>query len=249
MRQALTKFRPVDGFAHTLHLVLTVALPILIYIFVRIDLAQLAIITIFLSKWRMFAVRPRYWLANLQANAVDILVGVSLVIFMTQTTSQLWQLVWAAVYMSWLLLIKPSTTLLGAAGQAIIAQSLGLLAVYLAWGGAPAYVLILATWVVCYVSARHFFTGFDEPYTKFLSNIWGFFGGALAWISSHWLLYYGAVAQPTLLLVVISLGLGSLYYLHKADRLTLLLRRQFLFIMLAIIVVVLVFSDWGDKAV
>lgn len=250
MRRKLTKkLRPVDGFAHSFHIVLTVALPLLIYILVRIDLAQLAIVTIFLSKWRMFAVKPRYWLANLQANAVDILVGISLIIFMTQTTSQLWQLIWAALYAAWLLLVKPINTIFGAAVQAVIAQTLGLMAVYLAGGAAPSYLLILATWVVCYVAARHFFTGFDEPYTKFLANIWGLFGGALAWVCSHWLLYYGAVAQPTLLLVVLGMGLGSMYYLHKSDKLTLLLRRQFLFIMIAIIVVVLVFSDWGDKAV
>ncbi len=249
MKRALTKIRPIDGFSHAFHLILTVALPVLIYIFVRIDLAQLAIATIFLSKWRMFAVRPRYWLANLQANSVDILVGVSLVIFMTQTTSQLWQMIWAVMYVLWLLLIKPSTTLLGAAAQAIIAQVLGLMAVYLAWGGADAYVLILATWLVCYTAAHHFFTGFDEPYTKFLTNIWAFFGGSLAWICSHWLLYYGSVSQPTLLLTVLGFGLGSMYYLQKSDKLTALLRRQFIFIMAAIIIVVLVFSDWGDKAV
>ncbi len=249
MKRAITKIRPVDGFAHTIHLVLTVALPILMYVFVRIDLAQLAIATIFLSKWRMFAVRPRYWLANLQANAVDILVAVSLIIFMTQTTSQLWQLIWTAVYTAWLLLIKPSTTLIGSTAQALIAQLLGLMAVYLVWGGAPTYTLIVMTWLVCYVAARHFFTSFDEPYTKFLTNAWAFFGASLAWICSHWLLYYSVIAQPTLLLVVIGIGLSSMYYLQKVDKLTDLLRRQFLFIMTAIVIVVLVFSDWGDKAI
>ncbi len=249
MRRALTKIRPVEGFSQTLHLALTIALPVLVYILVRIDLAQLAIVVIILSKWRMFAVRTRYWLANLQANAVDILVGISLIVFMTQTSSQLWQLIWAVMYALWLLLVKPSATLFGVASQALIAQVLGLMAVYLAWGGAPAYGLIIATWAVCYVAARHFFTGFDEPYAKFLTNIWALFGGSLAWICSHWLLYYGFVSQPTLLISVVGLGLGSMYYLQKADRLTDLLRRQFLFIMIAIIVVVLVFSDWGDKAV
>jgi hypothetical protein len=249
MKRALSKIKPVDGFSHALHLALTIALPILIYVFLRIDLAQLAVATIFLSKWRMFAVRPRYWLANLQANSADILVGVSLVIFMAQTTSQLWQLIWAIIYMLWLLLVKPSTSLFGVASQAMAALTLGLMSVYLAWSGAPAATLIITTWLVCYIAAHHFFTGFDEPYTKFLTNVWAFFAGALVWVCSHWLLFYGSVSQPTLLLTVLGLGLGSMYYLQNADRLTVLLRRQFLFIMAAIIVVVLVFSDWGDKAV
>ncbi len=249
MKRVVTKIRPAGGFSHVLHLLLTIALPLLIYVFVRIDLAQLAIVTIFLSKWRMFAVRPRYWLANLRANAVDILVGVSLIIFMAQTSVQLWQLIWAVAYAIWLLLIKPGASLFATSSQALIAEFAGLMAVYLAWGGASPYALILATWTVCYVVALHFFTSFDEPYTKFLTNIWAFFGASLAWLSAHWLLYYGIVAQPALLLMVISFSLGTMYYLEKSDRLSVLLRRQFLFIMIAVIVVVLIFSDWGDKAV
>lgn len=249
MKPLLTKVRPAGGFSQVLHLVLTVALPILMYVFVRIDLPQLAVVAIILSKWRMFAVRPRYWVANLRANAVDILAGLSFVVFMTQTTSQLWQLIWAVGYVLWLLLIKPGNTLFSTSLQALVAQLLGLMALYMAWAGAPAWVLILATWAICYAAARHFFTSFDEPYTRFLSAMWAFFGACLAWVTSHWLLYYGIVAQPALLLVVISFCLSSMYYLENSNKLTTLIRRQFLFITLAIIVVVLVFSDWGDKTV
>jgi len=247
--KVVSKIRPASGFSHFLHLVLTIALPLLIHVLVRIDLASLAILAIFLSKWRMFAVRPRYWLANLQANAVDILVGVSLVVFMLQTSSQLWQIIWAVAYAMWLLLIKPGSTLLVTSAQALIAEFVGLVAIYMAWGGAPSYVLILTTWLICHIIARHFFTSFDEPYTKFLANTWAFFGAGLAWVSAHWLLFYGFVAQPALLLMVISFSLSTMYYLEKSDRLSILLRRQFIFIMTAIIVVVLVFSDWGDKAI
>jgi hypothetical protein len=249
MRRVVTKIRPTGGFAGALHLALTVALPILIYIFVRIDLPQLAIVTILLSKWRMFAVRPRYWLANLQANAVDLLVGISIIMFMAQANSQLGQLIWMAVYATWLLLIKPGASLFATSVQALLAELAGLMAIYLAWSGAPTALLVIATWAVCYVSARHFFTSFDEPYTKFMTNIWALFGASLAWLNSHWLLYYGIVAQPSLLLIVVSYSLATIYYLDKSDRLSPLLKRQFLFIMIAIILVVLVLSDWGDKAV
>lgn len=249
MKRVVTKFRPSSGFSGALHIAFVIALPLLIYILVRIDLAQFAVAAILLSKWRMFAVRPRYWLANLQANAVDILVGLSLVIFMSQTTAVVWQVIWAVVYMLWLLLLKPSNTLFGISLQAMIAQLLGLMAVYLAWADAPLAGLVIAVWAVCYTVARHFFTGFDEPYTKFLASVWSLFGASLAWLTGHWLLYYGSVAQPTLLLVVISFGLGTMYYLQRSERLTTLLKRQLLFIMVAVIVVVLVFSDWGDKAV
>jgi len=242
------KIRPRDGFASFLHLAFTIAVPLLVYIFIRIDLATLAILTIFLSKWRMFAVRPRYWLINLQSNAADILVGVSLIIFMTQTGSQLWQLIWAVAYAAWLLLIKPISSIFGVSVQALIAQISGLLAVYLVWGGAEAYVLIITVWTVNFVASRHFFTGFDEPYTKFLSNTWALFGAALAWITSHWLLYYGIISQPALLLFVLSFGLGSMYYLQRNDKLTKLYKNQFIFIISLVVLLVLFLSDWSDKA-
>lgn len=249
MKQAFRRLRPSSGFAGALHIVLNIVLPIVVYILVRIDLAQLAIVVILLSKWRMFAVRPRYWLANIQANSVDILVGISIVIFMTQTTVQLWQLFWVGAYLFWLLILKPGTTTFSVALQALTAEIAGLMAIYMAWSNAPLAVLVLTTWLVCYIAARHFFSSFDEPYTKLLTSVWALFGGSLAWLTGHWLLYYGSVSQPTLLLVTTSFVIATMYYLRKNDRLTMLLKRQLFFILVVVIVVVLLFSDWGDKAV
>lgn len=249
MRQVVTKIRPASGFSHFLHLLYVVLLPLLLYVFVRINLAPLAVGLIVLSKWRMFAVRPRHWIANIRVNSVDIIMGISVVIFMTQTSTSLWQLIWAVAYALWLLLIKPGTSTFAVSAQALLAQTAGLMAVYLAWGGASLYILVLATWVICYSAAQHFFTNFDEQYTHFLSDLWGYFGAALAWVLGHWMLYYSIVAQPVLLLSVIGFGLAAMYYLESNDRLSTLLRRQFVFIMIAIIIVVLIFSDWGDKAI
>ena len=39
-----------------------------------------AIAVVILSKWRVFAVRPRFWWANLQSNLVDFIVSVSVVV-------------------------------------------------------------------------------------------------------------------------------------------------------------------------
>ncbi len=249
MGQLKTKIRPVNGFSHLLHIVLTILLPIVIFILVRIHFVEIAIAVLLLSKWRMFAVRPRHWLANIRANAVDLLVGISIIVFMSHTDAQIVQAIWATVYALWLILLKPSATLLGVSLQALVGQTFGLMAIFLAWPSSPLYVLVAAAWAVCNVSARHFFTSFDEPYTRFLTDLWAFFGAALVWVLGHWLLFYGVIAQPTLLLTVIGFGLATLYYLDRTDRLSDLLRRQFIFIMIAIIIVVLVFSDWGDKAI
>ena len=69
------------------------------------------------------------------------------------------------------------------------------------------------------------------------------------WLLGHWLLFYGLVAQPTVILSTIGYGLALLYYFDHSDKLNEALRRQFLFIMLAIVLIILSFSDWGDKVV
>jgi hypothetical protein len=43
--------------------------------------------------------------------------------------------------------------------------------------------------------------------------------------------------------------LGGMYYLQKTDRMTTLLRRQLIFIMVAVVVIMLTFSQWGDKTI
>lgn len=249
MKKFLRKIQPKTGFAGALHLAFTILLPILLYVFVRIDLPQLAIATIILSKWRMFAVRPRYWLANIQANSVDIIVGLSAAIFMLQAGSQIWQLIWAIAYAMWLLLIKPGTSQLAISTQAFLAQTTGLMAIYLELGDSDTFVLVVMSWLICFAAARHFFSAFDEPLTRFLSSVWAFFAASLAWLLSHWLLFYGLVAQPVLILSVLGLGLGSMYYLDDSNKLSVLVRRQMIFIMIAVMVVIIVFSSWGDKTV
>jgi hypothetical protein len=86
-------------------------------------------------------------------------------------------------------------------------------------------------------------------HTTFLSNLWAYFAASLVLILGKWLLYYGSVAQPILILTVVGYGLAALYYLDHHERLSSLVRRQFLFIMVAILVVVIAFSSWSDKTI
>lgn len=240
--------RPKKGFAHIAHIGLNVLLPVLLYVLVRIDFASLAAALIFLSKWRMFAVRIRYWPAIVRANAVDIMVGLSVVVFMSATSIGAWQVVWAAAYGIWLVLLKPGSSTLVVSLQAMVGQLVSLMALFLISGDMPLYALVITSWLICYLCARHFFSSFDEPYAQLYSHVWGYFAAALVWILGHWLLFYNVLAQPTLILVVIGYGLASMYYLDHTDRLSNLWRKQFILMMVAIVAIVLTLSDWGDKA-
>jgi hypothetical protein len=241
MLQLPHRIRPTRGFSHVLHIALNVGLPIIAYVLVRTSFVTIAVLLILMSKWRMFAVQPRYWVANAIANGVDVMVGVALVLFMASTVSGWWQFLWVALYAVWLVWLKPRSDVLSVSAQAMIGQLLGLSVLYLKLGDSSLFTLV--------VSARHFLTSFDEAHTALLAHAWAYFSASLAFILGHWLLFYGSIAQIIVLLTNIGYGLAAMYYLDAKDRLTLPLQRQLLAIMCAILVIVIVLSDWTGSTV
>jgi hypothetical protein len=257
MRPILLKLKPTSGFSSYLHRALVLVLPIGIYVLVSLNkqgFVQVALSIIVLSKWRMFAVKPRFWAANVRANAIDLMVGLSVVVFMTHSSSDPIRFGWAILYAVWLIVIKPASDILMVTTQAFIGQLCALMALYLAWASGPVYGLTLLTGLFCYLAARHFLEGFDEPYAKLLAYVWGYFGAALAWLTSHWLLFYphnssSGISLPTLLLSCLGYGFAGIYYFDHNNKLNKGLKQQLLFVMLAIVILILAFSDWGDKVV
>lgn len=242
-----SKLTPTKGYAHVFHLFLSAIMPLLAFVFIRIGIVQLAFAVVLITKWRMFAVKPRFWPAIFRANAVDIMIALGTVIFMTQTTSAAYQIFWTILHIIWQVAIKPGRSILSVSFQALLGQSYGLMALYLAWSSAPIWVLVILVWGICYLSARHFLTSFEEQYTSLYSHAWGYFGAGIAWLSAHWLLYYSGVSMPSLLLTVIGFGLGGLYFLQESDKLSKLYKQQIVFIMIVVVFVVLALSDWGDN--
>src|SRR4051812_16205613 len=118
----VSKLRPGRGFSHFFHLGFVAIIPLVVFILVRLHFENLALVAILLSKWRMFAVRARHWLTHIRTNAVDIIVGLSVLACMSDTSSASWQLVWVLLYEGWLLIIKPGSNSLMVSVQAMIAQ-------------------------------------------------------------------------------------------------------------------------------
>jgi hypothetical protein len=247
MRRLPAKIKPTKGFSHVLYVALNVLLPIVAYVLVRIDFVGLAILLVLLSKWRMFAVRPRYWIANLIQNGVDIMVAISLIILMASATVVWWQLFWTLLYGIWLVWLKPRYDVLSVSAQAMVAQLLGLSVLYIKFGDSSIVALVAGTWLVTYLSARHYLTSFEESHSALLAHIWAFFSASLAFVLSHWLLFYGSIAQIIIILTTIGYGLAALYYLDATDKLTDSLRKQLLGIMVAILVIIVVFSNWSGS--
>lgn len=249
MRQIAKKIKPAAGFSQAVHIGLVALLPALIFIFVRINFIELAVGLVLVSKWRMFAVKPRHWPAILRANAVDILVGVSVVIFMSQTESGATQLIWAALYGLWLLSIKPRSDTFWVGAQAMIAQFFALQAVYSEWAASSTFWLTVVVAAVCYFCARHFLSAFDEAMGRTIAYCWAYTSASIAWLTGHWLIYYGAISQPTLILSVVGYSLATLYYLQYQDRLSLNTRRQVVVVLCVAVFMIIMFSDRSDKII
>ena len=238
MRQFIDKIKPSRGFGYAIYLALNALLPILVLLLVKAELADMAAGLIVLSKWRMLAVKTRFWIANLRANDIDIIIGLSVLVFMMGTLSEWTRIVYVIAWALWLILIKPRTSSIWVSLQAWIGQVTGLMAIFSFSSRSQLIVLVLAVGFVCFFAAHHFFFSFDEPYIRLLAYVWGYFGAALTWVLGHWLVYHSFVAQPTLLLGALSFGLGTLYYLDHFDKLSSLVRKEILFVLSAVVMVV-----------
>lgn len=246
MKIRTPKFRPASKASSAVHTFLNIFLALLILAIIvePISLPAASVTILLLSKWRMLAVKPRHWLANVRSNIVDISVGLAAITFMAGTDSLIIQLVWVAFYSSWLIILKPRSDTISVALQSMVAQTLALIAFYSIYSNSSIITVVLVTWLICYGSARHFFSGFEEDNARVISHAWGLFAAQLAWVLSHWTLVYGFIPQITLLLTVIGYSLAACYYLHSVSRLKVTVRNQFLFVTILVIVVVALFSEW-----
>ncbi len=250
VRAIVKKVKPKHGFAHFFHLSLVAVMPPIAFVFVRLEFFTLAIAIVLLSKWRMFAVQPRHWIAHVRTNSVDIIVSLSILAFMIAADgSMAIQLLWLALFELWVLYIKPGTSTLLVSVQALLAQFGGMVAIFMTFETAPMSVYIIFAAAISYFSARHFFGIHEETHAVQYSWLWAYFSAALIWILSHWLLFYKEVAQPALLLGIIGYGLAGLYYLHEHDKLTQIVRRQIMFVVIAMVIVIISLSNWGDGIV
>ena len=163
----------------------------LLIVVLAVQSPWLAFAIVILSKWRTLAVRPRFWYANIVANMVDIIVGISAVILLYGASGSLWlQAVLAALYAGWLLFIKPRSKRKFVAIQAGTALFVGVTALSMVSYSWDALFFVAAMWVITFSAARHVLGSYDEPMTIIYSLITGFIGAELAWIGFHWLMAY-----------------------------------------------------------
>jgi len=232
--------------AHAVHYVMSALLPIVLFVLVYFDFGWVAIGLTLLSKWRIFTVKLRHWPILFRANAVDVFFALSSVLFMINVSSLQFRLLWLGVFILWQVALKPLSSKLGVGLQSLIAQGVALSALFYNFADASLIVLVFSVWSITYLSARHFLAVFDESMSRGTAYLWALFSAAIAWVLSHWLIYYGPVAQPVLLISSIGYGASMMYFLEHTGRLSKAIQRQTISIMVILVLVIIIFSDWSD---
>jgi hypothetical protein len=249
------RIKPTSRLTIVSHTVLILLMPLLVMGLVLSKFTLGAVMIVLLAKWRMFAVKPRYWVTNLKSNLVDIFVGLSVVTYLDRSGLRLNDSVqgasvaafamWGVAYAAWLVLLKPRSNSFAMTSQAFIAQGVALAALYTHFSGSNPTLIMAATWLICIGSARHFLAGLSIQNTRILSHVWGLFGAEMSLILGHWHLVYAQVLpQITLVLSIIGYALATGLYLDDKKILKSSIKTQLGVVSFCALLLIVVLSDW-----
>jgi len=244
--------------SETVYIILNIFFAVVIAIVMRTTASLwLALLLVLISKWRVLAVRFRYWLANIQANLVDVAVSVAVVLSLysieltSLTDLKKWFLagVVTVLYVAWLLMLKPRSTRRAMAWQAGIALFFATSVLFVfdyAW---PAWGVVAAMWVIGYATARHVLSTYDEDRITLLSLAFAFVMAEIGWVGYHWVVGYEipflqGLMVPQISLIVILLAFvvqrayDSFFHYQKIRSVDVLLP---ILLLIAVTLVLLVF--------
>ncbi|HXH26788.1 MAG TPA: hypothetical protein VNG90_02750 [Candidatus Acidoferrum sp.] len=212
-----------------------------------------ALALVLLSKWRIIALRPRFWWMSIKANAVDLLFGISIAILLSMLHSPTPQLVAQVVvvlcYEVWLLYLKPRSDTLSVILQAGIAQFLALVVLFNLSADLNDFLVLLGCWVIGYSAARHVLGVYNEELIDLLSSFWALLLAQFGWLLYHWTLAYDIgltikIPQIALLILVLSFTLTRLYAAAKNDQLKDIAVRLSALFSVGLLLVIIIFSHW-----
>jgi hypothetical protein len=198
--------------SEAVYVVLNISMAIALMLIVRITGSLWpAFLLVFLSKWRVLAVRPRFWFANIQADLVSVIVSVGFVVFLfcanpanvnNDIQSVVLQIILVLLYIGWLLFLRPKSKRVYVIAQATIALFIGITAIYTMsywWVTTP---VVLLAWLIGYATARHILSSYDnEDHVTLLSLAWGLVVAEISWLAFHWTIAYQLPFLPNNILL------------------------------------------------
>jgi hypothetical protein len=201
--------------SEVVYTILNIAFAIALVVVIRYTQSiPLALGLVLISKWRVLAVRARYWFVNIRSNLVDIIVSVSVVLHLyTIDTANITDFrkfillgIATALYIVWLLIIKPRSKRTYVAAQAGIAVLLGTAALYTVSFSWPVSVVVVGMWLIGFSAAYHILSTYDdETHPSFLSLAWGVVFAEIGWVAYHWTIAYSLPVVMSLMIPQISI--------------------------------------------
>lgn len=196
--------------SEAVYMILNIGLAIALLVVIRYTGSiPLAFGLVLVSKWRVLAVRPRYWIANLRSNLIDFIVSISVVLHMytineaviDEERKLLLLGGLTLLYILWLLFLKPRSKRSFVAAQAGVAVLVGVAALFAVSYNWPASVVVLGMWLIGFAAARHVLSAYDdETHGLFISLGWGVAMAEIGWIAYHWTIAYSLPFFPSLLI-------------------------------------------------
>ncbi len=154
-----------------------------------------AVLLVLLSKWRVVAVRPRYWWLNLKANLVDLVVGISMVLLVylanpNGVSPNFWQILLTIVYAFWLVAVKPLSSTKATEIQALFAIFFGTFALSLITAQLNPLIGVIVSFAIGYGATRHVLIQSDDHDFTLTTFTFGLMLAELYWIFYHWTIAY-----------------------------------------------------------
>ncbi len=214
--------------ASSMHVLLNIALVAIIWLSIWvIGSPFVAIGLVFMGKWRVFAVRPRFWMANIKSNLVDLIVCLSLTSLMWSSGAasiSISAAVLAIIYIIWLVAVKPQSKQIFIDIQAIFSVFIGFFALFVIGYSWSISVVVFLSWLIGYSAFRHVLAVKKNSSLEILSLMWGLILAEIGWIFSHWTVGYPlfglnalVVPQVSIIAAVFSFLIFSMYRAKEDD--------------------------------
>ena len=152
----------------------------------------LGLLLVLVSKWRVFAVRARYFLLNLKSNLVDLIVGFSIVLLSYYSGAEFMPVhfILMVIYCAWLLFIKPMTSETANLVQSLVAVFLGVSAAAFMSAESNSVVLVFLSFLIGYAASRHVLVQSSDRDFTLTTLVCGLVFAEIAWLCSAWSIVY-----------------------------------------------------------
>ena len=181
-----------------------------------------ALALVLVAKWRVIAVRPRYWWTNILSSLPDTLLGLGMVTLMWVAAAWPVQVVLAVLYAAWLIILKPQHRRQYVMIQAGASQFVALAALFAIGHLLPVWLVVGLVFVIGFAVARQILIQYDEKDHGFLASIWGLLLAELGFAAWHWTIAYQItptlkLAQFAIIAAVLGFVVARSYTLWRTD--------------------------------